>query len=326
VEQWLNRTTVKKKRGLVSESTRRWWNAWRSVKSYSWLDVLHGYVYGRWTYFYIGVGIGELPWTHSWRRALSVLARLIPARRGRTESGSGTHADGYHGKVLTLDTARKLVQVREAVHVEDLERVIPYPTARSLVLERPDHLVALECPCRRSRQEPCVPLDVCLIVGEPFASFVLEHHADRSRAITAHEAVAILEAEHGRGHVQHAFFKDAMLGRFYAICNCCPCCCGAIHSTRNGTPMLASSGYVAQIDPDLCTGCEQCAGECAFGALSMGTRAIQVDALICMGCGVCVSQCEQGALSLVLAPERGLPLDLPALLAREAGEVGAVRR
>jgi hypothetical protein len=26
------------------------------------------------------------------------------------------------------------------------------------------------------------------------------------------------------------YYKDAMLGRFYAICNCCACCCGAMQA------------------------------------------------------------------------------------------------
>ena len=301
----------------ISEPTRRWWRAWREAKGTSWFELLHGYVYVRWTYQYIGLGIGELAWTRPWRRLIGGLVRFFPPRPAEAQ-GSGTFADGYHGKVLPLETARQLVQVREAVHVEDLERVIPYPTARSLVLEHPDHLVALECPCRSARLEPCLPLEVCLVVGEPFASFVLEHHPDRSRAITADEAVQILETEHARGHVQHAFFKDAMLGRFYAICNCCPCCCGAIHSTRNGTPMLASSGYVVQIDQDRCVACEECSGACVFGALAMGPVVIEVDPSVCMGCGVCVTRCDQGALNLRLAPERGVPLDLAALLPQGA--------
>jgi ferredoxin len=299
----------------VSEATRRWWRAWRGVKGGSWFEALHGYVYVRWTYHYIGLGIGELAWTHPWRRLIGGVARLFPSRP-RQAQGSGTFADGYHGKVLPLETARQLVQVQEEVRVEDLERVIPYRTARALVLEQPDHLVALECPCRRAREKPCQPLDVCLIVGEPFASFVLERQADRARAITADEAVQILEAEHARGHAQHAFFKDAMLGRFYAICNCCPCCCGAVHSTRNGTPMLASSGYVVQVDPDECMACEECAAACLFGALAMGPAVMQVDPSVCLGCGICVSRCEEGALTLVLAPERGVPLDLTALLSQ----------
>jgi hydrogenase maturation factor HypF (carbamoyltransferase family) len=47
------------------------------------------------------------------------------------------------------------------------------------------------------------------------------------------------------------YYKDAMLGRFYAICNCCSYCCGAMQAHQHGMPMLASSGHVAQVDADL---------------------------------------------------------------------------
>ena len=140
--------------------------------------------------------------------------------------------------------ASKLVTVQQDVTLTDLEHVIPYSRARDIVLRNPDHIVVLDCPCRVGRADPCLPLDVCLIVGEPFASFVSEHHPGRSRWITQDEAVEILWAEQERGHVSHAFFKDAMLGRFYAICNCCSCCCGAMQYHHQGIPMLASSGFV----------------------------------------------------------------------------------
>jgi ferredoxin len=126
------------------------------------------------------------------------------------------------------------------------------------------------CVVRVERADPCLPLDVCLIVGEPFAGFVAEHHPHRCRWITADEAVEILRAEHERGHVHHAFFKDAMLDRFYAICNCCACCCGAMQAKRTGTPMLASSGYVSLVDADLCADCGQCVEICPFAAISSG--------------------------------------------------------
>jgi hypothetical protein len=38
------------------------------------------------------------------------------------------------------------------------------------------------------------------------------------------EALDLLRAEHERGHLHSAWFKDVMLNRFYAICNCCKCC------------------------------------------------------------------------------------------------------
>ena len=175
------------------------------------------------------------------------------------------------------------------LELRGLEQVVPYPIARDIVLRHPDHIVALECPCRAERDDPCLPLDVCLIVGEPFASFIAEHHPGRARRITQEEAVEILRAEHERGHVHHAFFKDAMLGRFYAICNCCSCCCGAMQAFEHGIPMLASSGYIASCDASRCAGCCLCAQACPFGALSRDGFTLHVDASLCMGCGVCVS-------------------------------------
>jgi len=161
-------------------------------------------------------------------------------------------------------------------------------------------------------------LDVCLVVGEPFASFVVDHHPQRSRRITPDQAVEILKAEDERGHVHHAFFKDAMLGRFYAICNCCACCCGAMHAHQHGTPMLASSGYVCKVDEALCIGCETCAGLCQFAAIQVQDYLSQVDESLCMGCGVCVAHCDQGALSLERDPARGEPLEIQKLITKAA--------
>jgi heterodisulfide reductase subunit A-like polyferredoxin len=107
-----------------------------------------------------------------------------------------------------------------------------------------------------------------------------------------------------------------MLGRFYAICNCCACCCGAMQAHQNGTPMLASSGYVSRVDADLCIGCGICADACQFGALSVQDGTAIVDVAACMGCGVCVAQCTEGAVALTRDPSRGEPLEIRELQAR----------
>lgn len=79
--------------------------------------------------------------------------------------------------------------------------------------------------------------------------------------------------------------------------------------------MLASSGYLSQVDDDLCIGCSECAQFCQFSALAVSAGINQVDTDLCMGCGVCVSHCPQGALSLILAPEKGIPLEMSRILA-----------
>jgi len=293
-------------------STRRFIAEARRLKNVSLFDILHGYFYQRWPYLYIKVATGEHFLSRFLTTLIPALAGLAPKHPARAGgSFAQRFADGYHGKVVPLASASGLVSIGKDITLGDLEKVIPYSRARDLVLKNPDHIVVLDCPCRAARPHGCEPRDVCLVVGEPFASFVVEHHPGKSRRITADEAERILAEEDARGHVHHAFFKDAMLGRFYAICNCCSCCCGAMAAHRYGIPMLAASGFVSVVDQKLCQGCGVCVEFCQFGALSLqdGTSSISADD--CMGCGVCVSKCEQGALSLRPDERKGFPLEIP---------------
>ncbi|MCX6100054.1 MAG: 4Fe-4S binding protein, partial [Candidatus Bipolaricaulota bacterium] len=279
---------------LVLPSTRAFYRESRRTPGTSIVDFLHGYVYARWPYFYIGSATGSRPIPFFLRPVVRLGAWMLGhTRRGETP-GRNAFADRYHGKVVSLDFAERLVTLDVDIDLRGLEQIVPYPIARDIVLSHPEHIVALECPCRAGREHPCLPLDVCLIVGEPFASFVADHHPDRARWITQSEAVEILRAEHERGHVHHAFFKDATLGRFYAICNCCSCCCGAMQAFRQGVPMLVSSGYVARSVADRCAACGACTRACPFGALSLVGSTLQIDAARCMGCGVCVATCPRG--------------------------------
>ena len=305
---------------LIKPSTIKLAREARRVQGFSLADFLHGYIYGHWVYEYISIGTGQHPLARLWSRLLRIFTqprtKTPPNARIKSQdcAPTGTTADGYHGKVVPFEAVRQLVQVNENVRLQNLEKIIPYSRARDIILENPDHIVVLECPCRSARPDPCLPLDVCLIVGEPFASFVNEHHPARSRPISQSQAVEILQAEAERGHVHHAFFKDAMLGRFYAICNCCGCCCGALDAHRHGTPMLAPSGFTVRVDQALCLGCGACASLCQFEALSVDGYVALVDETACMGCGVCVTHCPQGALALERDPSKGEPLEIMDLI------------
>ena len=317
-------------------STRTFIREARRLPGYSLFDWLHGYVYARWPYLYIGIGTGEHLLARKARPIIVWADRLIKAR-GETRATADrrandsyqeishagiSFADTYHGKVVTLEAAKQLVTVKQDVNLGDLEHIIPYALARDIVLQNPDHIAVLDCPCRASRAQPCRPLDVCLIVGEPFAGFIREHQPDRSRWISSDEAVAILAAEHERGHVHHAFFKDAMLGRYYAICNCCRCCCGAMQAQRHGIPMLASSGYLAEVDHARCIACGTCAKFCQFDAVNYVDGRKVIDAERCLGCGVCVAKCAQGAITLRREPTRGSPLEIEQMV-EAAGVAGS---
>ncbi|NOZ30097.1 MAG: 4Fe-4S ferredoxin [Chloroflexi bacterium] len=261
-------------------------------------SALHAYAYGRWTNQYLDV----------------LIHRIYPRLDAR---GRQRWADHYHSKVLTPEHARAIITLDEDIPLRDLEQIIPYPAARDIVLKGPPDVAVYECGCRHVRANPCEPTQVCMIIGQPFVDFVLEHNPQSSRRITQDEALALLQAEHERGHVHSAWFKDVCLDRFYAICNCCKCCCGGIEAmTKYGVPLMASSGYVAQVDKALCAACGTCEEACPFEAIQVGESAI-VSWEACMGCGVCVGQCPNEAISLERDERKGEPLDVRALAGLE---------
>ena len=304
---------------IICPSTRKFYQESRANPKHSLGDFIHGYIYGRWTYTYISVAKGRHPLTKILGPLFSFITFLFPKPKADAERSAAenekkiTFADGYHGKVMPLEGASTLVTINKPLNLPDLEQVIPYKRAKDIILENPGHIAVFKCPCRSAMEKPCQPEDVCLTIGEPFTSFIVEHHPDKARRITQQEAVEIMEAEEKRGHVHHAFFKDAMLDRVYAICNCCSCCCGAINAHRNGTPMLASSGYISEVEQELCIGCGICSGFCQFDAIDMVDGLARVDFEKCMGCGVCAGKCEQEAIRFRLEPAKGEPLDICAL-------------
>jgi NAD-dependent dihydropyrimidine dehydrogenase PreA subunit len=298
----------------MRNATRDFFREAGKTKGYGALKLLHGYVYMRWPYKYIAAALFLLRPPRWVERVSAALQRLFCGVGAKKEGGL-RFSDTYHGKVVSIEAATKLIKVERALSTSLPEKIIPYATARELVLDTEQPITALDCPCRASRPNPCLPLGVCLVVGDPFASFVAQHHPTRARPITSEEALTILREERGRGHVAHAFFKDAMFGRFFAICNCCPCCCVAMEAQRAGSNMLASSGYVALVDEQACEGCGKCVRKCPFDALSLEKGVCSVNQAACMGCGVCEAACSKGALRLVRDESKGAPLELSALRA-----------
>lgn len=230
-------------------------------------------------------------------------------------------SDTYHGKVLLLDDARRIITVNKEIELKNLDQVLPYGHAKDLILKNPHNIAVYDCPCRGQRQKPCQPTDVCLVVGEPFADLVRMFQPFRSRRISQEEALRILKEEDERGHVHTAWFKSAMLNRFYAICNCCKCCClGMKFTAEHNMKMLLPSGYLSVVGQG-CVGCGECTKSCQFDAMSITSisdsgkvkKRCVVNRDSCFGCGICQSKCRKGAISLVLNPEKGVPLNIEIL-------------
>jgi len=289
-------------------------NAESAVHLYIYMRYIQHYVYhmGRKTPFIRKPPTEDIP--PEVEEMVEILANRVMREIVSAETST------YHGKVVPLELATRLVTVDEDVEIRNIsESIIPFPIARDIVLENPQNIAVFDCACRSLQPEPCLPMDVCLAVGDPLASFIIDNGVMNARKIAPREAVAILEAEHKRGHVHAAYFKDIVDGRFYAICNCCSCCCLGMQVWNNvRLPMICSSGYRAEVVED-CTGCGDCAEICPFFAIEVDETA-RIDNEKCMGCGVCVDACQSGSIELVLDPARGEPLDIRALMEEKQGK------
>ena len=294
----------------MKPSTRAFFklHGWRKPFSF-----LHGYIYGRWINAYLKIITGQ-----AFRR--KGRGRKAPswAMKVRPQTAGGRwFEERYHSKVLTHEDAGKIVKLNKPLRVDSPERVIPYEIANQIVLDTPGSLAVMRCPCREIREgKACGPLEVCMVVGEPFVDFVVEHGTNGARYITRQEGAEILETAKKNGWIHTAWFKDAMAGRFYAICNCCSCCCvptRAMARTGLEAKYLAPSGYIAVMDNEKCTRCGGCEKICAFGAMSDDNGVVVIDLEKCYGCGVCANLCSHGAVRMELAPEKGMPFDVEKL-------------
>ena len=79
----MNKTSPRKF-SLISDGTKKFIQAARAQEDYTFWDFLHGYFYGRWTYFYIGMAKGEHPLVKNF----NALLRFLRLKKTTTDSPS----------------------------------------------------------------------------------------------------------------------------------------------------------------------------------------------------------------------------------------------
>ena len=68
-----------------------------------------------------------------------------------------------------------------------------------------------------------------------------------------------------------------------------------------------TSNYYAEVDLDLCTGCEVCVNRCLMDAITLIDEKSSVNRDRCIGCGLCVSTCPMEAITLHKKEEETVP-------------------
>jgi len=233
----------------------------------------------------------------------------------------------YHAKVITPAEYTKILTLNHDVNLgpDDGKQIIPFEYANNIIMEEPQYIAVMDCPCRMSRKNPCQPVNVCMGIGRHYAELWMDvgekYHV---RQVTQEEALQLLNDARSRGCITAAWFKVATGARTGVICSCCSCCCGGLEGMRiarkltGGAPLtnVAPSGYRVVIDEDVCVECGQCSEICKFGAMRRDAAGVRsYDFAECLGCGLCVEHCQAGGLRLEIDSDKSLPLDLD--LARE---------
>jgi Pyruvate/2-oxoacid:ferredoxin oxidoreductase delta subunit len=206
-------------------------------------------------------------------------------------------------KVMPLRT----LPYAEAINEDEFVEVLDYEKATEIVKNAAKFAVGI-CSCRHEKmhigEKECdIPLETCLSFDSA-TDFLLRHNM--AKEISREETLDLLEKSKEMRLVLNA---DNVKQGISFICQCCSCCCNILQGIKkHGYPnTIVTSSYIAKSDPDICSGCEQCAEACPIDAITMSEDSNpRIDSTFCMGCGVCALECDTGAMSLVKRSQRVL--------------------
>jgi ferredoxin len=185
----------------------------------------------------------------------------------------------------------------------DLGELLPEEDIRELI-RGADPVAVVPCTCRRSIRGCDLPVNVCLQFNRG-AEYAINRGA--SRRISAEEAIAIAGEAEEAGLIHT--WASGLQRRLTAICNCCRDCCDIFNlgmELGNIEQILEKSRFRANVDQELCTGCQDCVERCFFEAIEMkqapASKKLKatIDKEKCFGCGLCAIVCEPDALTMRL--------------------------
>jgi Fe-S-cluster-containing hydrogenase component 2 len=186
------------------------------------------------------------------------------------------------------------------IEVEGKHQIHPYEDLKAII-EKAKSFQLMDCMCKRVSElqgNPCKhPVEVCLGISNSEGAF---DRYKRGRIISREEALETLELSEREG-LTHSTYNVENGPMF--VCNCCSCCCGILIGMKrfNAPYLMASSRYVAEIDPETCVECGVCADErCPMDAIFHADQGLEVNPERCIGCGVCSTGCETGSITMTV--------------------------
>ena len=185
------------------------------------------------------------------------------------------------------------------------EMILPSQTVQEII-EKYDDIAVGNCYCRNHAKvlgEPCEQTslkETCFTFGKS-ARHTAKHGF--SRLISKEEALDIFAKIRDDGLVHKVMHLRANPElREDAICNCCTDCCPQSRGFML-EPTANYTNFLAQINPESCTGCGTCVEKCHELIIELNEDGIaERDEEMCIGCGVCAYFCPENAISMVKTP------------------------
>ncbi len=209
--------------------------------------------------------------------------RTVPIRINKN-SGEPTVIE------INQDLGQTTEQILQTQNVKDL-------------IDKFDEIAVGHCFCRHHKDmegHSCKQTNIrenCFTFGKS-ARFTTEQGF--MRMIDKKEALEILLKSEEDGLIHKAYHPNFDVNKDEtSVCNCCKCCCGNSVDNQIG-PIINATGFLAQIDPEKCTGCETCTEFCHTNAITLGPDNVsKSNEERCLGCGVCAHFCPEDAIKLV---------------------------
>ena len=237
-----------------------------------------------------------------------------------------------HAQYKTGIPQLRTVPVGKSIPLPEKYQVSDYDNVKKLVENAPGPIAVSNCICRQVKDlagQSCTTTELretCLIITPDEAEYFI--NVGIGRLVTKEEAFDILEKAQEAGLVLQPINSQ----RPEAICCCCGDCCEILLSVKKfpRPSDLYASNYYAEVDPEICTGCQICVQRCQLEAAVMSDFTATINLHRCIGCGNCVVSCEPNAIQLkkkeqeVLPPKDMIDLQMK-ILSRKVGKLGLLK-
>lgn len=291
------------------------------MRKHGWrLDrAIHNYIYFAFYYPYIWIAYNLQI------RPVNFLFSILKPLHRPIRMAIGWAFNHYHAKVLSFSDTKKILELNEDVMAdsEKNKRIVPYKTAYKILLQEPDFIAVMDCPCKKTLHAPDWTINSCISVGRKTSEFWLDRCKEKyhARKITQQEALDIVKKFRKEGYLNQIFFKVSTGGTAGIICNCHIDTCVSLKATQvakrfdKNLSGSAESGYSIKRDVERCRLCDTCTDICQFGAIQIKDGRWTYSRSVCMGCGLCYEHCPEQALSMYNDLNKSVPLDLDVVRA-----------